>query len=74
MSAGGAPTSKSDAERDLKHATKQWRKAMARERATRDALAGLVNEVVGNHTLTEHRVATLTDIPRMTIRKMLGKS
>ena len=58
----------------LEKATKQWRAAKKSERAARDALAGLVSEVVDAGLLTENKVARLTNIPRMTIRKMLGKN
>jgi hypothetical protein len=58
----------------LEKATKQWRAAKKSERAARDALAGLVAEVVDAGLLTENKVSRLTEIPRMTIRKMLGKN
>jgi len=65
--------SKSQAEKSLKRATKQWRAAKKRERASREELATLVRTLVDSGVLSENKVATLTDIPRMTIRKMLGK-
>jgi hypothetical protein len=37
-------------------------------------LAIIVADVVGSGTLSENKVAKLTAIPRMTIRKMLGKA
>jgi hypothetical protein len=68
-----APMGKSQAEKALKRATKQWRAAKKRERASREELATLVRTLVDSGVLSENKVATLTDIPRMTIRKMLGK-
>lgn len=50
-----------------------WREAKARERAARDALAVLVREGVATAAFTETKAAKWTGIPRMTIRKMLGK-
>lgn len=61
------------AEKGLKRATRKWRTAKKREREARNALAALVQESVAAGLLTENRIATLTDTPRMTIRKMLGK-
>lgn len=58
----------------LEKATKQWRAAKKSERAARDALASVVSEVVASGQMSEHKVARVTAIPRMTIRKMLGKS
>lgn len=57
----------------LEKATKDWRSAKKRERAARNALAGIVNEAVGSGVMSENKVASTTAIPRMTIRKMLGK-
>ena len=57
----------------LERATKQWRTAKKAEREARDALAVIVADVVGSGTLSENKVSRLTEIPRMTIRKMLGK-
>lgn len=74
MSEAKSPTSKQEAEKALRKATKEWRRAKAREREARDALAALVTELVDKQTMNENRIATLTDIPRMTIRKMLGKN
>lgn len=74
MSSASAPLSKADAEKALRKATKEWRRAKARERAARDALAVLVNELVTAKVLNENTIAGMTDIPRMTIRKMLGKA
>lgn len=64
---------KAQAEKALKRATKDWRAAKKRERAARDELAVLVRQLVEQGILSENKVASLTDIPRMTIRKMLGK-
>ncbi|MBU6147546.1 MAG: hypothetical protein KGP10_05190 [Actinomycetales bacterium] len=61
------------AEQALLSATSDWRAAKKRERAARDSLAGLVRATVAEGVLTENKIATVTDIPRMTIRKMLGK-
>ena len=57
----------------LQRATREWRAAKKSERAARDALAAVVREVVTAGLLSENKVARLTEIPRMTIRKMLGK-
>lgn len=70
---GSAPQSKDEAEKALKAATKEWRAAKKRERAARDELAAVVRSTVSGKVLSENKVASLTDIPRMTIRKMLGK-
>jgi predicted exporter len=68
------PRTPAEASAQLERATKQWRAAKKQERAARDALAVIVGDVVGSGTLSENKVAKLTAIPRMTIRKMLGKS
>lgn len=65
---------KAQAEKALKQATKDWRAAKKKERAARDELAALVRMLVDSGVLSENKVASLTDIPRMTIRKMLGKA
>ncbi len=57
----------------LDKATKQWRASKKSERAARDALAGIVSDVVASGLMSENKVSRLTEIPRMTIRKMLGK-
>ena len=62
-----------DATAALDAAAKQWRAAKKSERAARDALAAIVAEVVRSGLLNENKVSKLTEIPRMTIRKMLGK-
>lgn len=68
------PSTKAEAAKSLAKATKQWRDAKKKERAARDALAALVCDVVEADLMSENKVAEVTDIPRMTIRKMLGKS
>ena len=73
-SAKPTPAAKADAEKALKKATKEWRAAKKREREARDELATVVSSVVSAGVLNENKVAGVTDIPRMTIRKMLGKS
>lgn len=67
-------SAKAEAAKSLSKATKQWRDAKKKERAARDALALLVRDVVDSDVMSENKVAEVTDIPRMTIRKMLGKS
>jgi len=64
---------KLQAEKALKRAAKNWRSAKKKERASREELAELVRHMVELGVLSENKVANLTDIPRMTIRKMLGK-
>jgi hypothetical protein len=58
----------------LEKATKQWRAAKKSERTARDTLASVVSDVVDSGVLNENKVSRLTEIPRMTIRKMLGKN
>jgi len=70
---GDTPSGKAQAEKALRKATKEWRAAKKQERAARDHLAALVQQVVASGMLNEHKVAGVTDIPRMTVRKMLGK-
>ncbi len=67
-------SAKAEAAKSLAKATKQWRDAKKKERAARDALALLVRDVVDSDVMSENKVAEVTDIPRMTIRKMLGKA
>jgi hypothetical protein len=55
-------------------AAKDWRSAKRRERAARDAFAALVVDAVKRGVLTENKITNMTEFPRMTIRKMLGKS
>jgi DNA invertase Pin-like site-specific DNA recombinase len=64
---------KAAAAKALTKATKEWRAAKKKERAARDALAEVVVSTVKSGVLNENKVAQVTDIPRMTIRKMLGK-
>lgn len=63
-----------DATSAVEKAAKEWRHAKKSERAARDALAAVVSDVVSRGLLNESKVAKLTEIPRMTIRKMLGKA
>lgn len=72
MAKAGIKT-QADATAALEKAVAQWRAAKKSERAARDALAEVVSEVVRRGLLNENKVAKLTEIPRMTIRKMLGK-
>lgn len=58
----------------LIEAAKSWRAAKKAERRARDELAAVVRELVDAGRLSENKVAGLTKIPRMTIRKMLGKA
>lgn len=71
--AKSAITSQAEATAALERAAKHWRSAKKEERAARDALAAVVTDVVGRGLLNENKIARLTEIPRMTIRKMLGK-
>lgn len=64
---------KSAVSKQVLRAAKDWQAAKKQERAARETLAGLVNEAVRRGLLTENKIANMTDIPRMTIRKMLGK-
>lgn len=66
--------SESAAKKALEKATKDWRAAKKRERDARDAVARIVVDTVKGGLVTENKAAKITDIPRMTIRKMLGKS
>lgn len=58
----------------LVEAAKSWRAAKKAERRSRDELALVVRNLVETGRLSENKVAGLTKIPRMTIRKMLGKA
>lgn len=60
-------------EKELLAAAKSWKAAKKAERARRDALARVVVAAVKQGVVSENKVSTLTGIPRMTIRKMLGK-
>jgi predicted HTH domain antitoxin len=62
------------AKKSLEKAAKDWRAAKKRERDARDEVARIVVEVVKAGLVTENKAAKITDIPRMTIRKMLGKN
>ncbi len=62
------------AKKALEKATKDWRTAKKRERDARDEVARIVVESVKAGLVTENKAAKITDIPRMTIRKMLGKN
>lgn len=66
-----SPAQASDA---LERAAKEWRAAKKKERAARDRLADVVTAVVDAEILSENKVTKVTGIPRMTIRKMLGKA
>jgi predicted XRE-type DNA-binding protein len=59
---------------EVEAAAADWRSAKKRERAAREALASAVRIHVDSETLSENKISTITGIPRMTIRKMLGKS
>ena len=66
--------SESAAKKALEKATKDWRAAKKRERDARDEVARIVVDTVKGGLVTENKASKITDIPRMTIRKMLGKS
>ncbi len=66
-------SAKADAAKALERSTKQWRAAKKKERAARDELALVVQNTVEAGILSESKISQITDIPRMTIRKMLGK-
>ena len=66
-------SAKAEATKALEKATKEWRAAKKKERAARDNLALIVQGSVEAGILSESKVSQLTEIPRMTIRKMLGK-
>ena len=67
-------TSEGAAKKALEKATKDWRAAKKKEREARDEVARIVVETVKAGLVTENKAAKITDIPRMTIRKMLGKN
>lgn len=67
------PAERLDATKALEKATKEWRAAKKKERAARDKLAAVVQGSVESGILSESKISQLTEIPRMTIRKMLGK-
>lgn len=58
---------------EINAAAQQWQAAKKSERAARHHLAELVNVAVRGGVVSENRIAKSTEIPRMTIRKMLGK-
>ncbi len=66
-------SAKADAAKALEKVTKEWRAAKKKERAARDKLALVVQGSVEAGILSESKISQITDIPRMTIRKMLGK-
>jgi uncharacterized protein YfkK (UPF0435 family) len=66
-------SAKAEATKALEKATKEWRAAKKKERAARDKLALVVQGSVEAGILSESKISQLTEIPRMTIRKMLGK-
>lgn len=68
-----AAAAKAAALTEIGVAAEQWRAAKQTERAARQQLATLVNTAVRTGLVTENKVAKTTEIPRMTIRKMLGK-
>jgi len=67
------PAERLEATKALEQATKEWRAAKKKERAARDKLAQVVQSSVAGGILSESKISQLTEIPRMTIRKMLGK-
>jgi len=73
VSVVGELTSESAAKKALQKAAKDWKAAKKKERAARNVLAAVVVESVKKELLTENKVSSVTNIPRMTIRKMLGK-
>jgi hypothetical protein len=66
-------SAKAEATKAREKATKEWRAAKKKERAARDNLALIVQGSVEAGILSESKISQLTEIPRMTIRKMLGK-
>ena len=71
--AKASASAKAEATKALEKATKEWRAAKKKERAARDNLALIVQGSVESGILSESKISQLTEIPRMTIRKMLGK-
>jgi hypothetical protein len=67
------PAERLEATKALDKATKDWRSAKKKERAARDKLAEVVQGSVEAGILSESKISQITEIPRMTIRKMLGK-
>jgi hypothetical protein len=68
------PRTPAEASAAVEKAARQWKAAKKDERAARDALAAVVADAVASGHLNESKIAKLTEIPRMTIRKMLGKA
>lgn len=62
------------AKKALEQATKDWRAVKKRERDARDEVARIAVDEVKAGLVTENKAAKITDIPRMTIRTMLGKN
>lgn len=58
---------------EIEAAAREWQAAKKKERAHRNALAALVKGHVDSEVLSENKISTATGIPRMTIRKMVGK-
>jgi predicted XRE-type DNA-binding protein len=58
---------------EVEEAAAEWRATKKRERAAREILATAVRNHVDSETLSENKISTITGIPRMTIRKMMGK-
>ena len=58
---------------EVEEAAAEWRVTKKLERAARESLATAVRNHVESETLSENKISTITGIPRMTIRKMVGK-
>ncbi len=58
---------------EVEEAAAEWKATKKRERAARENLAAAVRIHVDSETLSENKISTITGIPRMTIRKMMGK-
>ena len=58
---------------EVEEAAAEWRATKKREREAREILATVVRNHVDSETLSENKISTITGIPRMTIRKMMGK-
>ena len=58
---------------EVEEAAAEWRATKKREREAREILATAVRNHVDSETLSENKISTITGIPRMTIRKMMGK-
>lgn len=69
----GKATAEESAKKQIAKAAEHWKAAKVEERAAREQLADLVRSAVADEALTENKISKMTDIPRMTIRKMLGK-